>query len=400
MHIQGRFQVFLGILLLPLCFLSCTGCENPVTGNKNETHFSLATWNLQAFFDGQETGTEYTDYTVKASWNEVSYKNRLKSLDTALTQWPEPQTRGAAKGPDIFALLEVENAAVLESLRSGPFAQFMYHYSAFAANPGAPLGLGLLSRFPILAVKSHSLQTADYSTPRPMLEAEIELPQAPGAPQERLHLFVCHWKSKLGDLEETELVRRASAQLVNRRIVELSRQQAGTEPLVLVVGDLNENADEYTRQGTRFVTALMPADTSVVMRDCPDTNHEINSKASINFFSYDAFRACSFINLTGSSSDVSIPDTGPITLYCPWYTSVWNGSYAYRGNWETIDHILLSPGFFNGSGWEYTAFSVIDHTPFSNEAGFPNSFNPRTGSGVSDHLPIMAEFHRIEAQKE
>jgi endonuclease/exonuclease/phosphatase family metal-dependent hydrolase len=396
MHIQRRFQVFLGILSLPLFFLSCTGCENPVTGNRRETHFSLATWNIQAFFDGQETGTEYTDYTEKASWNDVSYKNRLQSLNSALTQWPEPQTRGAEKGPDIFALLEVENAAVLESLRSGPFAQFTYTYTAFAANPGAPLGLGLLSRFPILAVKSHSLQTADYSTPRPMLEAEIELPQAPDAPQERLHLFVCHWKSKLGDPEDTEIVRRAGAQLVNRRIVELSRQQAGTEPLVLVVGDLNENADEYTRQGSRFVTALMPAE--IVMGDCPDSNHAASIVASTDLFRNAALRPCSFINLTGSMSDVCIPVTGPITLYCPWYTTVWNGSYAYRGSWETIDHILLSPGFFNGTGWEYTGFSVIDCTPFCNETGFPNSFNPRTGSGVSDHLPIMADFHRLEAQ--
>ncbi|AEJ18521.1 endonuclease/exonuclease/phosphatase family protein [Gracilinema caldarium] len=388
MYIQRRLRPLLWILLLPSFFFSCAGCENPFSGKKLPTHFSLATWNLQAFFDGQEIGTEYADYRLKASWNEVSYKKRLQNLGNVLSKWPEPQTKGAEHGPDIFALIEVENAAVVEDLRSGPFAQFKYTYSAFAANPGASLGLGLLSRFPIIATKTHSMQTASYSTPRPMLEAEIELSKES---QERLHLFVCHWKSKLGDPEDTEALRRASAQLVNRRIVELASEYTNVQPLILVVGDLNENADEYARQGSRFITALMPTGASAVAEVSSEANHETNT----NRFNSIATRPCSFIILTGSPSMVSIPDSGPVTLYSPWYTVVWNGSYAYHGTWESIDHILLSPGFFNGIGWEYTAFSVIDYTPFSNEAGYPNSFNPRTGSGVSDHLPIMVDFHRI-----
>jgi len=374
-------------------YLSCTSCENPLAGKKPPSRFRIASWNLQAFFDGQETGTEYTDYTVKSSWNEIAYKSRLTMLADAMTKWPEPQTRGEHPGPDIFALVEVENSAVLEDLRSGPFAPFKYSYSAFAANPASPLGLGMLSRFPILSTRSHSLQTESFSTPRPMLEAEIELPG------EHLFLFVCHWKSKLGNPSETEAIRRASAELVNRRIHELSLDHPDTPPLVLVAGDLNENVDEYSRQGGSFLTALMPADSS------PEAFIEA------------AATPRAFIKLTGSPADLPAPTTAtipapvpataaatanitpapanPAILYSPWFSASWPGSYAFQGAWETIDHILIGPAFFDNRGWEYASFFVYDQAPFTNDAGYPNSFNPRTGKGLSDHLPILADFYQI-----
>jgi len=381
------------VLLLPVFYLSCTSCENPLAGKKPPSRFRIASWNLQAFFDGQETGTEYTDYTVKSSWNEIAYKSRLTMLADAMTKWPEPQTRGEHPGPDIFALVEVENSAVLEDLRSGPFAPFKYSYSAFAANPASPLGLGMLSRFPILSTRSHSLQTESFSTPRPMLEAEIELPG------EHLFLFVCHWKSKLGNPSETEAIRRASAELVNRRIHELSLDHPDTPPLVLVAGDLNENVDEYSRQGGSFLTALMPADSS------PEAFIEA------------AATPRAFIKLTGSPADLPAPTTAtipapvpataaatanitpapanPAILYSPWFSASWPGSYAFQGAWETIDHILIGPAFFDNRGWEYASFFVYDQAPFTNDAGYPDSFNPRTGKGLSDHLPILADFYQI-----
>ena len=396
------------VLLLPVFYLSCTSCENPLAGKKPPSRFRIASWNLQAFFDGQETGTEYADYRAKSSWNEIAYKSRLTMLADAMTKWPEPQTRGEHPGPDIFALVEVENSAVLEDLRSGPFAPFKYSYSAFAANPASPLGLGILSRFPILSTRSHSLQTASFSTPRPMLEAEIELPG------EHLFLFVCHWKSKLGNPSETEAIRRASAELVNRRIHELSLEHPDTPPLVLVAGDLNENVDEYSRQGGSFLTALMPADTSpeAFIEGTPSAFIKLTGSPSAlsaptapNAAMSAPATAAAAANITvanitavpapaTAAAGVALP-AGPAIFYSPWLSASWPGSYAFQGAWETIDHILIGPAFFDNRGWEYASFFVHDQAPFTNDAGFPNSFNPRTGKGLSDHLPILADFYQI-----
>jgi hypothetical protein len=416
----SSFSFTILVLLLPVFYLSCTSCENPLAGKKPPSRFRIASWNLQAFFDGQETGTEYADYRAKSSWNEIAYKSRLAMLADAMTRWPEPQTRGERPGPDIFALVEVENSTVLQDLRSGPFAPFKYSYSAFAANPASPLGLGILSRFPILSTRSHSLQTASFSTPRPMLEAEIELPG------EHLFLFVCHWKSKLGNPSETETIRRASAELVNRRIHELSLEHPDTPPLVLVAGDLNENVDEYSRQGGSFLTALMPADTSPEAFIEGTATHsafiKLTGSPSALTIPAPTTAAVAAANITvanitaatapvpataltttttaapapmANSVAVPAPPAGPAIFYSPWLSASWPGSYAFQGAWETIDHILIGPAFFDNRGWEYASFFVHDQAPFTNDAGFPNSFNPRTGKGLSDHLPILADFYQI-----
>ncbi len=359
------------VLLLPVLYLSCTSCENPLVGKKPPSHFRLASWNLQAFFDGQETGTEYADYTAKATWNEVAYKSRLQTLTDAMARWGEVQTKGEQPGPDIFALVEVENAQVLSDLLTGPLAPFKYSYSAFAINPGAPLGIGLVSRYPIVASRSHSTQTASFSTPRPMLEANIELPATPG---ETLYVFVCHWKSKLGNVQETEAVRRASAQLINRRIHELGEEQSGKVPLFIIAGDLNEDIDEFDRQGSGMLTALMPSHVSL----------DPYPEAAL------IPRPCLFV--ADSAQELCTAPEDLPTFFSPWTHREWQGSYAYQGAWERIDHILLGYPFFDNIGWDYAGFSVLDHAPFVNDAGYPNSYNPRTRKGLSDHLPIVADF--------
>jgi hypothetical protein len=65
------------------------------------------------------------------------------------------------------------------------------------------------------------------------------------------------------------------------------------------------------------------------------------------------------------------------------------GSYYYRDEWETIDHFLLSSGFFDGLGWEFGECEVVNTPPFTNARGYPNAYTPRTGAGLSDHLPLM-----------
>jgi hypothetical protein len=66
-----------------------------------------------------------------------------------------------------------------------------------------------------------------------------------------------------------------------------------------------------------------------------------------------------------------------------------DGSYFYQKSWETIDHFLLNEVFFDQKEWEFDACEVLNAAPFVNDKGFPNRYNPRTGSGLSDHLPLL-----------
>jgi len=87
--------------------------------------------------------------------------------------------------------------------------------------------------------------------------------------------------------------------------------------------------------------------------------------------------------------------SGVITLYSPWFAELRNGnddslgSYYYKNAWETIDHFLLSPQFFDGTGWEFENARILNFPPFTGAKGSPAAYNRRTGSGLSDHLPLL-----------
>jgi hypothetical protein len=198
-----------------------------------------------------------------------------------------------------------------------------------------------------------------------------------------LVLFVCHWKSKLGGDEATESTRRASARIIIRRIKEL----AETEPNlpVLVMGDLNENHDEFYRRSGTAISALMPDDlraaefTDLYGLDSSDPS----TAARIGEIQKD------FIILSKNKPPATryFPE-GVLALYSPW-AEMEDGSYYYRNDWETIDHFLLSPQLFSGSGWDFEHCKVVNFPPFASAKGYPSSYNPRTGSGMSDHLPLF-----------
>ena len=82
------------------------------------------------------------------------------------------------------------------------------------------------------------------------------------------------------------------------------------------------------------------------------------------------------------------PD-GVVALYSPWAAELQDGSYYYKSDWETIDHFLLSPQLFDGTGWEFEHCEVVNYPPFVSAKGLPVAYNPRTGSGLSDHLPLL-----------
>jgi endonuclease/exonuclease/phosphatase family metal-dependent hydrolase len=315
--------------------------------------FSAAVWNVQALFDGKETGNEYGDYQNAAGWNEEKYAARLTVLSGAIPLL----TEGGA--PDLVGLVEIENAGILEDLVRGPLAKSGYTETFFANIPGASLGLGVLSRFPLVQAKVHSISSGGETAPRPVLEVRIE-PQ--GKP---LIVFLCHWKSKLGGDDATEALRRASARIVRRRLTEILRD----EPLspALVMGDLNENHDEFYRRNGGVLCALLPDDPDALAgggtpEDC--------------------------LILSGEKPPRKRYADGPI-LYSPWERELKGGSYNYRETWETIDHLLLNDAFFDGTGWDFEACHVPSQAPFVNSRGYPDAYLARTGRGLSDHLPLV-----------
>jgi endonuclease/exonuclease/phosphatase family metal-dependent hydrolase len=351
-------MMMIGIVAL---FSGFMGCDMvPAMGAPARSgSLRIVTWNVQALFDGDETGGEYEEYRAAAGWTGEKYTARLVMLSQAIDQLAEDS-------PDILALQEIENPRILEDLSKGKMAKQGYQWTFFGGTPDAPLGIGVLSRFPFMETKTHALTHIKETTPRPVVEIWLRPEDVP------LVLFVCHWKSKLGGDEATEPLRRASARIILRRIREIG--DADPRIPIIIMGDLNENHDEFYRKGA-MVSALLPDDSGA---------------AELAGLSQTDFAGPDFLILSGEKPpQAEYFDPRLPAFYSPWGRELQNGSYHYKNEWETIDHFLLTGALFDQSGWDFAAALLMDKKPFINDRGIPDAYIPRTGQGLSDHLPLM-----------
>lgn len=361
-----RFLFYAFILIL---LLSGYGCADTNAGNKKTNgQFSAAVWNIQAFFDGTENGNEYAEYRVASGWTQEKYAARLLATAQAISKMKpaasEISAEDKTEGPDLIGLVELENAAVLEDLLKGPLSNQGYIQTFFGSVPGMVLGIGVISRYPLTETKVHSITINNETTPRPVLEIHLEPAGKP------LVFFLCHWKSKVGGEETTESLRQASARVIRRRITELKNEEPGAP--VIIMGDLNENHDEFYRRGGVVPNALMPDD--------PKAASLIQNGSTDNYF----------LILSKEKPPRSEYFPGKQTvLYSPWENELKNGSYYFRDNWETIDHFLLSEELFDGRDWDFETCMVLNTQPFINAKGIPNAYYTNTGLGLSDHLPLL-----------
>jgi hypothetical protein len=149
---------------------------------------------------------------------------------------------------------------------------------------------------------------------------------------------------------------------------------------VIVMGDLNENHDEFYRMNGKILSALLPDDPDAAELVRTDTT-SLSARLGIRD---------DFLVLSGSKPPRSeYFEEASAVLYSPWGQELQDGSYYYNNDWETIDHFLLSGGLFNRAGWDFHSCYAGDREPFVTQKGIPAAYNPRTGQGLSDHLPLI-----------
>jgi endonuclease/exonuclease/phosphatase family metal-dependent hydrolase len=357
--------------MLPL--LLAGACSSPAgvwtaNGSSPQGSLRVVTWNVQALFDGDQVGNEYSEYLNDAGWTGEKFSARVSALSRAINRIAD----GSTGMPDLVALEEIENLQCLEALAQGELAKYGYNWTYFAKNKGMSLGIGVISRIPFTEARVHGMVWDQDAAPRPVLELWLRPEDTP------LVLFICHWKSKLGGEDHTETLRRASAKIILRRIREI--RAAYPDIPAVIMGDLNENYDEFYRRCGNILSALLPDD--------PDAAVFAGAGNGDDFLVLSGEKPPRAVNF-----DPSMP-----AFYSPWGQELQNertgssGSYYYKSDWETIDHFLLTEQFFDKAGWDFNGCRVLDQDPFTGAKGTPRTYNPRTGYGLSDHLPLMLEL--------
>lgn len=340
-------------------FIKCT----VIPENKLPEKLVIMSYNVFNLFDDISSGNEYSEYNpANERWTSELYAARLKNTSNVIKKSHPPN------GPDIICFQEVEGKKVLEDLAKWLSAG-KYKYIEWGADNESAITTGIISRYPLKNIKRHSIELIGFENLRNVLEVQVyfqkETEEYTEAEIIPLYIFNCHFKSKLGGTMETEPARIAAAVALQRRCAEILTKEPNAE--IIVAGDLNENIDEYERQGRAFVTALMPASAA----------GETNTK--VIFYTGNEEEISNF-------TEVSLPET---VFFSPWDNKKGEGSYFYRSSWETIDHFLLTSSLFNNKGFEYREFKVFNSEEFTDKTGKPFRWNSNIENGYSDHFPIL-----------
>ncbi len=356
-------------LVIFTCFLVAASC------NPSITILSYNTYNL---FDDVDNGPEYDRYDLgRGGWTRQDFVGRLTAIGDVIR-------KSVAGGRDIVALQEVENRAVLDSLCDGPLRAMDYRYRYMAPAADQAVGCAIISRLPIR--RTMTLNPGDWGgrQQRYILEAEIAYQDT------TLIVFNGHWKSKTGGMQATESGRIASSRVLADRLKVLLADRPAAD--ILVLGDFNENVEEYRDRRESYQTALLPADLlNELSGEARPGRRLAETRGGERPWQLE-----NSLFVTGDPRETGMRHNGIIVLYDCWLGLLADhrGSYVFRGEWQTPDHILLSPGLFDGRGFEFggEGFSVIRHSFLLDaRSGFPGFTSGSRGRepAYSDHLPLL-----------
>ena len=312
------------VLYLPLLVIGC-----PSLGNAQSV--TVLCYNVKGTFGDQERATYHAE--------------RIATVIKLATP----------RAPDLVVLQEIEEEELLSEIVSDYLIGSGYGYVATSPPVGGDLRVALISRYPIRALRYHSVYRTGYPALRGVLEAEVLIEG------ETLWLFMVHLKSKRGGARETEALRIAVVEALQWRMYTLL--SADPSAALMVAGDFNESPDEYQRVAHQYPTALVSVRfKSVVGADRWYQPLFISSESIEN-------------SLVGES----------VVLYSPWGDSEHEGSYWYNQQWEAIDNILLSSALLHSAPLRYADFSAVTKGDILTSAGTPNHY-------YSDHLPLLLEL--------
>lgn len=316
--------------------VSCAWVPDPRPGAR----ITVASWNVQNLFDEVTDGGEYPEFDPAQGWTRARFWGRCASL--------APVIRALAGGPDILVLQEVEGRRAADVLADRFLPDLGYRHR-FLAPPEVPgVKTVFLSRYPL--VRTGLLHPSAEGL-RPIVEAEFNLGGR------SLVVLANHWKSRIPSPRATEGLRRASAEVLARRMAVLDVRPDG--PLVLAVGDFNTSLELSRPWDDR---ALASAGAAGEDPGC--------------LVVYPGRKAASASSRPGAVWD-------------PWET-VTNppGSYLYRGVWNRLDHIFITVRSLRRPGWEFAAFEVAV------TGAEPPAWSFQHPDGISDHFPVAATFLR------
>ncbi|NBO37835.1 hypothetical protein EBU99_04550 [bacterium] len=338
--------------------------------------FTVATYNVENFWDDNANNSganTYNEYKNGGSnwYSDQMYNVKAQRIADAIRM---------AGAPDIVAMEEHESAnntsRTLELLKPHLEALGYKFFALGQQNPNNPVAVtsAVVSKFPISKNErlDFSMTNDQVNDVGPNNETVDSLNSSARDPQvvtidvqgTPLRLYASHWKSRRGGPGAGDAMRLAVAKLIKNDVDVQMQKTPGLD--MLVMGDFNSYYDEEPLQNGMLSTD----DKDSMKRDSSDPQ-----------------------------------------MYNLWFElpAAERCSYMYNGQLQCIDHMLTSASLFDGKGIDLVegSFQVVGHNGgeaaeklMQSDGRTPKRWGMSkgsngvrfTGTGYSDHLPLVATF--------
>jgi len=332
------------MVLVFMLFVSCATWQNAAQRN-----MTVVFYNVENLFDledepGKQDG-EFTPQSEK-NWDMTKYRKKLADISRVISGINEGDL------PEIVGLCEVENEKVLQDLvRTGLLASGNYQIVHHESPDFRGIDCALIYRPDEFQVVDHFAVPVRFDDDPSFSTRDILYVKGRTLNRQEFHIFVNHWPSRIGGVAQTEPKRLKVAHILKIKID--SVMIASPNGHIIVMGDMNDEPDNK-----------------------------------------------SLLEVLGAKPP-SAPGALLVNLMYPEFTEG-RGSYNYRGSWDMLDNLIVSPGLLDSKG-----FRVVDEKgyiyreswmEYTNSQGdlVPNRTygGPTYYGGVSDHFPVYFRLRR------
>ncbi len=332
---QSRF-ILSAILLLFLPFLQGGARER-------QDGITLLWWNVENLFDTRDDpNTEDDEFTPAGRMHWTEKKLQLKQVRIGAVLKGirlSPRYRGY---PDLVAFAESENRQVFAgTIAAAGLGSWRVAYHESRDPRGIDIGLAWNpATLYFTGSKAYRVSLPDGHRTRDVIVAGFSVSRR------RFSVVLNHWPSRSFGTEWSEPKRLAAAR-VARHVVD-SLRTADAKSSIVVMGDFNDEPENR-----------------------------------------------SLLEAMGSSFDRKAVRALPgKLLYNCWNDVATGGSYAYRGEWERIDQVLVSAPLLENRGLRLApkGFGTFSFPHLFVEPGrrlYPTFEKGRYVGGYSDHLPVL-----------
>ncbi|MBL7972448.1 MAG: endonuclease/exonuclease/phosphatase family protein [Prolixibacteraceae bacterium] len=331
----------LGLLVFAVFLLaSCSSARKTL-----RSEYTVVSYNVENLFDTLDDpkipDEEFLPESEK-KWNSERYRKKLEDLARVIAEINPDEL------PEIVGLVEVENRGVIEDLiETGKLKGQGYAIVHEESPDYRGIDVALIYRKDAFTEISHEVLPVIFPDD-PQFKTRDILHVVGKVRNQKVHLFVNHWPSRIGGDQKTEPKRVLAASVLRKKADQI--QAAEPKSKIIIMGDMNDE----------------PANKSL-------------------------------LETLGAGS----PDSGArlVNLMMP-DDAQGSGTYFYSGNWNMLDNLVVSGEMITGkrvrvenqkgciysNDWMIYTNKNGDKTPNRSYVG-----NKYVG-GVSDHFPVYLKM--------